>query len=78
MTTVSLRYIVEEIDEATAFSRDHLGFTVEMHAAPALAMLLSGDLRLLLSAPPRRANAAAHSFCRMVECQPGRVEPLSA
>ena len=51
MTSVSVRYIVQDVDEAIAFYRDQLGFAVEMHPAPAFAMLSRGSLRLLLSAP---------------------------
>jgi catechol 2,3-dioxygenase-like lactoylglutathione lyase family enzyme len=51
MGTVSVRYIVDDVDAAIAFYRDDLGFEVEMHPAPAFAMLRRGDLRLLLSAP---------------------------
>src|SRR3954451_25421234 len=49
--TVSVRYIVDDVDEAIAFYRDQLGFAVDMHPAPTFAMLSRGDLRLLLSAP---------------------------
>jgi catechol 2,3-dioxygenase-like lactoylglutathione lyase family enzyme len=48
---VSVRYIVDDVDAAIGFYRDHLGFAVEMHPAPTFAMLSRGDLRLLLSAP---------------------------
>jgi catechol 2,3-dioxygenase-like lactoylglutathione lyase family enzyme len=51
MATVSVRYIVNDVDAAIAFYRDHLGFTEIMHPAPAFAMLTRGDLRLVLSAP---------------------------
>ena len=50
MGTVSVRYIVHDVDAAIPFYRD-LGFEVEMHPAPPFAMLRRGDLRLLLSAP---------------------------
>lgn len=50
MPTVSFRYIVDDVDAAIAFYRDHLGFALQMHPAPAFAMLTRGDLRLLLSA----------------------------
>jgi catechol 2,3-dioxygenase-like lactoylglutathione lyase family enzyme len=51
MTTVSVRYIVNDVDEAIAFYCEQLGFTEVMHPAPAFAMLSRGDLRLVLSAP---------------------------
>ncbi len=50
MATVSVRYIVDDVDTAIAFYTQHLGFKEEMHPAPAFAMLSRGDLRLLLSA----------------------------
>ena len=51
MTTVSVRYIVNDVDAAIAFYRHQLGFAEVMHPAPAFAMLSRGDLRLVLSAP---------------------------
>jgi|SRR5215211_1834068 len=51
MATVSVRYIVDDVDEALAFYRDRLGFAEVMHPAPTFAMLTRGDLRLVLSAP---------------------------
>lgn len=51
MATVSVRYIVDDVDAAIAFYCEHLGFREEMHPAPAFAMLSRGDLRLVLSAP---------------------------
>ena len=51
MTTVSVRYIVNDVDAAIAFYTNHLGFAEVMHPAPAFAMLSRGDLRLALSAP---------------------------
>ena len=50
MATVSVRYIVHDVDAAIVFYRDNLGFTLVMHPAPAFAMLARGDLRLVLSA----------------------------
>jgi catechol 2,3-dioxygenase-like lactoylglutathione lyase family enzyme len=49
--TVSVRYIVHDVDAAIAFYCDALGFEVVMRPAPPFAMLARGDLRLLLSAP---------------------------
>jgi catechol 2,3-dioxygenase-like lactoylglutathione lyase family enzyme len=51
MATVSVRYIVDDVDAAIAFYCQQLGFHEEMHPAPAFAMLSRGDLRLVLSAP---------------------------
>ena len=51
MATVSVRYIVDNVDDAISFYRDHLGFVEQMHPAPTFAMLGRGELRLVLSAP---------------------------
>src|SRR5499427_2882839 len=51
MSTVQVRYIVNDVDAAIAFYCQHLGFEEVMHPAPAFAMLTRGDLRLVLSAP---------------------------
>jgi catechol 2,3-dioxygenase-like lactoylglutathione lyase family enzyme len=51
MATVSVRYIVHDVDTAIAFYTRHLGFDEVMHPAPTFAMLSRGDLRLVLSAP---------------------------
>ena len=51
MTTVSVRYIVHDVDAAIEFYCGQLGFREDMHPAPAFAMLSRGDLRLVLSAP---------------------------
>ncbi|MGN6198022.1 VOC family protein [Humibacter sp.] len=51
MPSVSVRYIVHDVDEAIAFYVDRLGFRLVMHPAPAFAMLSHGELRLVLSAP---------------------------
>jgi len=51
MATVSVRYIVDDVDAALAFYCQLLGFTELMHPAPTFAMVTRGDLRLVLSAP---------------------------
>ena len=51
MPTVSVRYIVNDVDAAISFYCEGLGFTEMMHPAPTFAMLSRGDLRLTLSAP---------------------------
>jgi catechol 2,3-dioxygenase-like lactoylglutathione lyase family enzyme len=50
MPTVSVRYIVDDVDDAIAFYCGELGFTEVMHPAPQFAMLTRGDLRLNLTA----------------------------
>src|SRR5205823_11007611 len=51
MATVSVRYIVDDVDAAIRFYCGQLGFREVMHPAPTFAMLSRGDLRLVLSAP---------------------------
>jgi catechol 2,3-dioxygenase-like lactoylglutathione lyase family enzyme len=51
MTTVSVRYITDDVDAAVAFYVERLGFGVEMRPGPGFAMLSRGDLRLLLNLP---------------------------
>src|SRR5688500_12247585 len=51
MSRVSVRYIVNDVDEAIPFYVDQLGFTVEMHPAPPFASLARGDLVLYLNQP---------------------------
>ena len=51
MTTVSVRYIADDVDAAVAFYVERLGFDVEMRPAPGFAMLSRGELRLLLNQP---------------------------
>jgi catechol 2,3-dioxygenase-like lactoylglutathione lyase family enzyme len=48
---VSVRYIVNDVDDAIRFYVDDLGFQELMHPAPTFAMLANGDLRLVLTAP---------------------------
>ena len=51
MATVQVRYIVHDVDAAIGFYTKSLDFRLEMHPAPAFAMLSRGDLRLVLSVP---------------------------
>ena len=51
MTTVSVRYISDDLDAAVAFYVEHLGFDVEMQPGPGFAVLSRGHLRLLLNRP---------------------------
>jgi catechol 2,3-dioxygenase-like lactoylglutathione lyase family enzyme len=47
----TVRYFVDDLDEAVSFYRDHLEFEEELRPSPVFAMLYRGDLRLLLSVP---------------------------
>ncbi len=49
MSTVNVRYMVDDVDAAVAFYTTHLGFSLLTRAAPAFADITRGDLRLLLS-----------------------------
>ena len=70
MATVSVRYIVNNVDDAIAFYCGHLGFTEDMHPAPTFAMLSRGDLRLVLSAPSA-AGGGGQSMPDGTEPEPG-------
>lgn len=56
MSTVNVRYILDNVDDAVAFYTTHLGFTLLTNAAPASADVIRGDLRLLLSGPTSSAG----------------------
>ena len=49
--SVSVRYIVNDVDQAIEFYTRALGFTVDQHPAPGFAQLSRGDLRLYLNRP---------------------------
>ena len=58
MASVSVRYIVDDVDAAITFYTRHLGFALELHPAASFAILSRGDLRLLLSAPSGPGGAS--------------------
>jgi catechol 2,3-dioxygenase-like lactoylglutathione lyase family enzyme len=58
MATVSVRYIVDDVDAAIRFYTEQLGFTVAMRPGPGFAAVTRGDLRLLLSATGGPGGAA--------------------
>jgi catechol 2,3-dioxygenase-like lactoylglutathione lyase family enzyme len=70
MATVQVRYIVHDADAAIAFYTAHLGFSLDMHPAPAFAMLSRGDLRLVLSVP-NPAAGGGHSLPDGTKPEPG-------
>ena len=62
MSTVRVRYIVDDVDAAIGFYTEHLGFKVDMHPAPGFAALSRGDLQILFNRPAVAAGPA--SRCR--------------
>ncbi len=53
---VSVRYIVNDVNESIDFYTGLLGFTLVMHPAPTFAMLSRDELRLVLSAPSNQGG----------------------
>jgi catechol 2,3-dioxygenase-like lactoylglutathione lyase family enzyme len=70
----SVRYIVDDVQAAIDFYTTHLGFTLNMSAAPAFADVVRGPLRLLLSGPassgaratPEDATAAGRNRIHLI------------
>jgi catechol 2,3-dioxygenase-like lactoylglutathione lyase family enzyme len=58
MSTVNVRYMVDDVATAVAWYTKHLGFTLLSNAAPAFADVTLGSLRLLLSGPTSSAGRA--------------------
>jgi catechol 2,3-dioxygenase-like lactoylglutathione lyase family enzyme len=56
MTTVNVRYMVDDVDAAVAFYTTHLAFRLISKTLPAFADVARGDLRLLLSGPTSSAG----------------------
>lgn len=61
MTSVSVRYIVVDVDAAIAFRCRYLPFEERMHPTPTFAMLTRRDLRLLLSPPGGGPGGPGHA-----------------
>jgi catechol 2,3-dioxygenase-like lactoylglutathione lyase family enzyme len=53
---VSVRYMVDDVEDAVAFYTSHFGFAVNTSFAPAFADVVRGNLRLLLSGPESSAG----------------------
>jgi len=56
MTTVNVRYMVDDVEASIAFYTSYLGFTLISKTPPAFADVARGDLRLLLSGPTSSAG----------------------
>lgn len=83
----TVRYLVDDVDQAVAFYTERLGFTVERQFGPAIAILKREDLTLWVAGP--EASAARpmpdgrrpepggwNRFVLLVEDLPARVEEL--
>jgi catechol 2,3-dioxygenase-like lactoylglutathione lyase family enzyme len=53
---VSVRYMVDDVDQAVDFYTRHFGFELGRDASPAFADVVRGDLRLLLAGPTSSAG----------------------
>jgi catechol 2,3-dioxygenase-like lactoylglutathione lyase family enzyme len=53
---VSVRYMVDDVDEAIDFYTKHFGFEPGHNASPAFAEVSRGNLRLLLAGPGSSAG----------------------
>ncbi len=51
-----VRYIVDDVEKAVAFYTSNLGFEIKQNFAPAIAILVHGDLTLLVSGPKASAS----------------------
>jgi catechol 2,3-dioxygenase-like lactoylglutathione lyase family enzyme len=53
---ISVRYMVDDVQESIDFYVEHFGFALRHSAAPAFADVLRGRLRLLLAGPESSAG----------------------
>src|SRR5690348_5716085 len=53
---ISVRYLVDDVDQAIEFYTGNFGFTLGHNASPAFAEVLRGNLRLLLAGPKSSAG----------------------
>ena len=58
MQTVTVRYIVDDVEAAAHFYEDLLGFTTELDKSPAFAIVDRGPLRLMLNTPSGPGGAS--------------------
>lgn len=68
-TTVSVRYIVNDVDSCVTFYTKLLGFEVIMHTPAAFAMLSKGNLHLIFNKPG--AGGAGQTMPDGVKPSPG-------
>ncbi|HEY3430585.1 MAG TPA: VOC family protein [Cyclobacteriaceae bacterium] len=68
-TLVSVRYIVDDVDQCVSFYTEMLGFEIVMHSPSGFAMLSKGNLHLLLNKPG--AGGAGQSMPDGISPAPG-------
>ena len=56
MSTVHVRYLVDDVQASIDFYTTYFGFALNTNFAPAFADVRRGDLRLLLSGPSSSAG----------------------
>ena|SRR5436190_24231230 len=49
VSTINIRYMIDDVPAAIAFYTTHLGFVVDLDASPAFASVVCDGIRLLLS-----------------------------
>ena len=74
MTTVRVRYMVNDLDPAVTFYTKYLGLQVKQQASPNFAMLSRGSLELVLSTP-FGPGGAARPMPDGRKPEPGWLEP---
>ena len=65
---ISIRYLVQDVDEAVKFYIENLGFKLEQQFGPAFAKVVRDDLELWLSGPQ---SSAARSMPDGKKPEPG-------
>jgi catechol 2,3-dioxygenase-like lactoylglutathione lyase family enzyme len=82
----SVRYLVDDVQAAVDFYTEHLGFELNMSAAPGFADVIRGPLRLLLSGPTssgaratptESANPGANRIHLIVDDLDSEIDRLS-
>ncbi len=70
---VSVRYMVDDVDQAVDFHRTQFGFELGQNASPAFAEVRRGRLRLLLAGPK---SSAARPMPDGRKPEPGGWNPI--
>ncbi len=74
ITTVSVRYMIDDVKAAIDFYTRYLGFSLQTDASPAFASVVRGNLRLLLSGPESSGRRPMPDGARPVPGGWNRIE----